>query len=1612
MRTLRRMLLAIVVIGLGMGSLPGGLARAEGSYQLSGTVVGPDGPLSEDSAIDIEVNDETNDWVEWIQVDNGTFSIEVPAGTYDLTFRDQFDIYAVKHLSAVIVTDATDLGTVVLELIEFGSLAGTVRTEDDEPVPNAEVTATRLDTGQIWSEWSDTNGGWQFTSLPTGTWQVDIADSSGVYLPFSFASPVSVSAGTLTTLPSVTLSRLPRGNLAGTVTDTGGNPLDGIEVTITHLAGSQSYSAQTVDGGFHFEEIETGDYEVSLYDPDEIYQPKVLSGPATVVDRVTTTLDPVVLDRQPAATVRGVLSDGNGTPASGVGIRASDDGTGAITYTYAAEADGSFELRLAPGSYTISVEDGSETWQEETIASRIEVGDGQDLDLGAITLNRVPKGSLSGTVLGADGPLAGSLVMLYRERSGNREFWQSVTTDDGYYTFENLVATDSYTVSAVATGYFEGFLGGTAEIAEATMLTLAEGQTTVAPDLELSPIPTVKGVVMLGDPALPVAGVLVLGTSANGDTVTTYTEADGSFTLYLSLGAAVVTIQNGANEQPIAYQSVNEGAPLGTSSIDLGLLYLIPWTSLGDDALAEALGLASNTLIDSDYNASVTSAQVLQESALGFPRQGSSYLALATGPIRPLAGDPSTFYSGPAGGSGGVDGNDLSQIELTLKPPANARCLAFDFRFASEEYPDYVGSEYNDIFTADLNGTDWSLIDSQVIAPNNFAYDLSGDAVSVNTTGFSATSDVVFNGATPLLRATTPIEADPTSGQMDVTLSIQDLGDSGFDSIVLIDNMRWLYNLTDCTSGAEELTDTDGDGLSDRWETEGIDYDNDGIPELDLPALGADPNHKDIFLEIDWMVRPNTCIWMMCWGGRDFKPQQGAVNDVIAAFKNAPVSNPDGKTGINLHVDIDDQVPHVSSLGTMSNGNYNWSAFDAIREANFDVTRRDVYHYVLFADTYAGSGSSGISRSLPAQDFIVTDGHSSWGDGFTRTQERGTLMHELGHNLNLYHGGGPSGNYQQKAEYRSVMNYLYQLTGVDSQGKLDYSRSDATYNDWANLRFDGGSVGDLGDSAPPVAESESDSLTAQEAKDLNVYASDGDGSLSFVGPTVLVTDSGSQPLLFDVVNPGTTSQTYRVSVDGTAWGAGTITTSLEVAGNTTARAELPLSTAGLTPKSYAFTATLSTTAQTDLSTTSGSFTVPNLEDPAVKAAAAEALDELEGSDIDPAVLELVKEMTDDILPEVTAPVATQPPSITAPNRTVGAVLTASTGNWSQSGLTFSYQWLRDKEVIPDATSNTYTVVPADAGKSITVRVTATKAGAGSGTVLSSGITIAKLTSTTKITGPAKATAGKAVSFAVTVVVPGVPAPVGTVTLMDGSKAIKSVNLTAGAAKFSTALRAGTRTLKAVYGGQANIDQSSSAVFTSVVAKASTTTSLGGKAKATAGAKLNLSITIGGAGANSPTGKVAIYDGTRLIKTVALSPARRGAVTVPVTLTAGKRSLKAVYSGDSNLNKSTSKGIKVTVAKAKPKLTISGKRTGKAAKKLTYKIKITGTGSIRPTGKVTLLSGKKVLKRVKLTSKKNGIVSITVKLPAGKQRLKATYTGDGNVSKATSKSLVVRIGKAK
>ncbi|GAA5108741.1 hypothetical protein [Nocardia iowensis] len=240
--------------------------------------------------------------------------------------------------------------------------------------------------------------------------------------------------------------------------------------------------------------------------------------------------------------------------------------------------------------------------------------------------------------------------------------------------------------------------------------------------------------------------------------------------------------------------------------------------------------------------------------------------------------------------------------------------------------------------------------------------------------------------------------------------------------------------LTPVTAAAQPevaAVDTDGDALPDEWEKNGYDANGDGKIDVDLPKMGANPNHKDIFVEMDYM------------NGR--LATGAALDRIVKVFADAPVNNPDNRPGITLHLDAGNargatydlgggnQVPYDSDLSPVDD------QVAAIKRTHFNSVRSRVFHYMIWADAYNNGCSSGISLGIPADTFIVSLGPKcGWNPGDDGNV--GTFIHELGHNLGLKHGGVDHVNY--KPNYLSVMNYSFQFSGVpktDSSSYFGYS---------------------------------------------------------------------------------------------------------------------------------------------------------------------------------------------------------------------------------------------------------------------------------------------------------------------------------------------------------------------------------------------------------------------------------------------------------------------------------------------------------------------------------------------------------------------------------------------
>ncbi|GAA5434324.1 MULTISPECIES: binary toxin-like calcium binding domain-containing protein [Haloarcula] len=218
--------------------------------------------------------------------------------------------------------------------------------------------------------------------------------------------------------------------------------------------------------------------------------------------------------------------------------------------------------------------------------------------------------------------------------------------------------------------------------------------------------------------------------------------------------------------------------------------------------------------------------------------------------------------------------------------------------------------------------------------------------------------------------------------------------------------------------------DTDGDGLDDGRELDlatdvlDSDTDDDGLPdgaEVDMTDRfpGANPVQKDIFVEVDYKSRLS----------------RNVIRDINEEFERAPVTNPDGTSGINIHLYQDDNLRCEDASGYIRD-----QIQYGCKSGGETVTSPDNagYYYIQIVSTVQRPGNAMSNGGLTVGSVAFVELSSDEITGHL-------FMHELGHLLNIRDPGVDS-RQRGYSEYRSVMNYL-------SPGEsIGYARSD-----WADI---------------------------------------------------------------------------------------------------------------------------------------------------------------------------------------------------------------------------------------------------------------------------------------------------------------------------------------------------------------------------------------------------------------------------------------------------------------------------------------------------------------------------------------------------------------------------------
>jgi hypothetical protein len=150
----------------------------------------------------------------------------------------------------------------------------------------------------------------------------------------------------------------------------------------------------------------------------------------------------------------------------------------------------------------------------------------------------------------------------------------------------------------------------------------------------------------------------------------------------------------------------------------------------------------------------------------------------------------------------GASSYDATKLQMTFDLAAGYDGISLLSVFGSEEYPEYVGSDYNDVYGVYLNG-------------KQIAFDGTGAPITINGPFFSGSQVVVppatgteYDGSTDVLVTKGPLAGGSTGNVLEVVIC--DAGDRIYDSGVFIAGLTGCVG-DDC-SGTEPCSTVDADG--------------------------------------------------------------------------------------------------------------------------------------------------------------------------------------------------------------------------------------------------------------------------------------------------------------------------------------------------------------------------------------------------------------------------------------------------------------------------------------------------------------------------------------------------------------------------------------------------------------------------------------------------------------------------------------------------------------------------------------------------------------------------------------------------------------------------------
>ncbi len=319
--------------------------------------------------------------------------------------------------------------------------------------------------------------------------------------------------------------------------------------------------------------------------------------------------------------------------------------------------------------------------------------------------------------------------------------------------------------------------------------------------------------------------------------------------------------------------------------------------------------------------------------------------------------------------------------------------------------------------------------------------------IDLRKTSTAQTVDFVRFGSPSSFYDYTPSPSSEWSGS-NATALVGELGYSLVRNLEENDNntaSNWVLRAFHTPAAYNDVisdTDADGDGIPDANEAPGKTFC--GLTYYDW---GARAGTKDIFVHIDYMDPQTNSAAAL-----SVTPRIEALQRIQTAF---------ARKDFKVHFDVGTLFGTTIDTYCLDGGSHKVAYAERLyltpvsgiadattyKAASMPLAKVPVFHYCLIG--YKPYGSFGGLGEMNGNDFIVTLGNAGFSTSTTNSlnylinSQASTIMHELGHNLGLYHGGDKEENY--KPNYLSIMNYMYSNFGNPTPGYSGYVEGDRYY---------------------------------------------------------------------------------------------------------------------------------------------------------------------------------------------------------------------------------------------------------------------------------------------------------------------------------------------------------------------------------------------------------------------------------------------------------------------------------------------------------------------------------------------------------------------------------------